>query len=63
MSNSSNVLRMTKEEAIRRRCNVSFQEASKAFGLKGVCNCGVLVIWHRNLEVINNNNAGSNFWL
>ena len=61
MSDSSNLPSMTKEEAIKRRCDVSFQEVSKAFGIKGVCYCGVLVIWHRNLEVINNNNTGSNF--
>ena len=60
-----NVPSMTKEEAFERRCDVSFQEVSKEFGLKGVCYCGVLVIWHRNQEVINNtgknNNTGSDF--
>ena len=44
MSDSSNLPSMTKEEAIKRRCDVSFQEVSKAFGIKGVCYCGVLVI-------------------
>ena len=48
---------MTKEEAISHRCDVSFQEVSEAFGVRGVCNCGVFVIWHKDKDVVINRNA------
>ena len=51
------MLTMTREEAISRRCDVSFQEVSEAFGVRGVCNCGVFVIWHKDKEAVINRNA------
>lgn len=47
MDNSSNMPIMTREEAINRRCEVSYQEVREAFGVNGICNCGVFVIWHK----------------